>query len=109
MQKPPKPKPGEGGLRPTKGMMENYPALFAYLTDDQYDDGSRRQRASLLIMADGQVWKGWLNDKDTGRSLWLAGETIEQLLDSMETHLTDGTATWRQDTKEFHRRGKNRS
>lgn len=90
---------------PTKGVPEGKPMpgdtfsrlclLWSYLTDDVWEDGSSRQRATLLLTMDGGVAKVWLNDRATGRSAWSAGETADEALLALEEALATDTVSWR--------------
>jgi len=96
VQKPTKGKDSVDNGVPAKGaMMANYPHLWAMLTDDKWDDGTRRQRASLLILCDGGLFKLWLNDRDLGRSAWSTGQSPEEAFTELEEGLADDALSWR--------------
>lgn len=81
---------------PAKGdAMANRPFLWAMLTDDKWEDGSRRERASILLLCDGGVAKVWLNDRATSRTAWATGETLDGALDQMEEQLATDSVSWR--------------
>jgi len=71
------------------------PNLFAYLTDDMWEDGTERETSTLLIFEDGGVLKAWLNDRALHRSLWVAGATLQGLLDALNEAVVDPAAGWR--------------
>lgn len=64
-----------------------YPTILEYLTATAYPDGQARQTSSLIILAEGNQWKGCLSDKDNSRSLWKSGDTVEYLLLAIEEGL----------------------
>ncbi|MBC7121492.1 MAG: hypothetical protein H5T33_08025 [Candidatus Methanosuratus sp.] len=75
----------------------DFPTLIEYLTATQYPDGSKRETASLIIVADVGGWRGCLSDKDNGRSLWKAGDSVLGLLMALEQAAAeDDPAAWRQ-------------
>jgi hypothetical protein len=81
--------PGKGSFFSTR------PCIWGYLTDDKWDDGSKRERASILFVADGPTAKVWLNDRATARSAWATGETLDEALDQLEEMLATDAAPWR--------------
>lgn len=86
------------GVPSVGGFLAPYPLVWAMLTDDAWDDGAARQRASLLVLADGGSLKLWLNDKALGRSCWVSGESLEDALSSLEGLLYNDSAPWRADS-----------
>lgn len=91
--------PGENGVVPTvlrdPAFEKRCPTLFQYLTDGAWEDGTERETSTLLLMADGGSFKAWLNDRAMGRSLWVAGPSLQGLLDAVETALLDPCAVWK--------------
>lgn len=77
------------------GLFSCRPLTWAMLTDDLWDDGSQRDRATILILIDGGQVKLWLNDKALDRSCWVSGESVEDAFDSLEGALYAGSAGWR--------------
>jgi len=71
------------------------PTLFAYLTDDMWEDGAERETSTMLVMVDGGIYKAWLNDRALRRSLWAAGATLQGLMDALNAALEDEKAGWR--------------
>lgn len=85
-----------GGGVPGKGdIFPHLPRLWELLTDDAWDDGTARERSTVLILCDGPVAKVWLNDRATGRTAWASGETVEQALRNLEEQLATGAVPWR--------------
>jgi hypothetical protein len=41
------------------------------------------------------MWKGGLKDRDHHMSVWRSADTLEGLLDALETCLATGTADWK--------------
>lgn len=72
-----------------------FPLVWEMLTCDAYEDGAKRQRASILVICDGACLKLWLNDKDLGRSAWVSGESLEDALGSMEALIHNDSMPWR--------------
>lgn len=72
------------------------PAVWDYLTLSTYDDGSDRVLSTIMVLVEhGQV-KACLNDRENNRSLWVAGESLEGVLESLEALLDDDRAVWRE-------------
>jgi len=72
-----------------------FPLLAEQLTCVRWDDGSARETATLLLLAEGGAWKVCLNDRAQRRSLWLSGPTVGACLASLEGALGSGCAAWR--------------
>lgn len=73
-----------------------YPALWEYLTLDAYEDGEARLTSMLMFFAEDGCFKGCLQDRQEGRSLWVTGESLVLCLDALEARLQAGNADWRQ-------------
>jgi hypothetical protein len=50
---------------------------------------------TLLLFVEAGRLKGCLNDRDMARSVFVSAESLEGLLDAMETGLADETLEWR--------------
>jgi len=77
------------------GSKADFPSLFAYLSDDQWEDGSPRMRSTLIIFCEGDTFKACLTDKDNDLTLWAASRTLVDLFGSLEGRLGDPEADWR--------------
>jgi len=77
------------------GFIENYPAIWDFMTCDRYDDGKARQRSSLTVFCDGAAFKASLNDKEAKCSAFVSGTTFSDVLSVLEAALQDDTADWR--------------
>lgn len=78
-------------------MMSSHPALWSYLTQMAWEDGSPRETASLLVFMDGGAFKAMLRDKANGLCLWVAAPALSMLMDVLEAKLLDPNADWRTD------------
>lgn len=74
-----------------------HPTLWAFLTQDTWDDGSSRETGSMLLFADQGQLKCMLRDKANNACLWIAGASISQLLDVAEVKIVEVGADWRRD------------
>jgi len=74
----------------------NHPAIWEYLTLEQHDDGSVRQRSMLMVLVEDGVCKVCVQDRDQGKSLWVSSSSITGALAALESHLQGGTGDWRQ-------------
>lgn len=89
-------------------LLHEYPQLYEYLTESKWDDGKPRERATLLVIAEGCRFKLWLNDKALGRSCWVSGATLEDALLSLDTGLAGDSLEWRR-ASQGHWKGKGKS
>jgi hypothetical protein len=86
------------GVVAPAGWAHDCPALTEYLFSEQYPDGSRRQRATLTVMAgDAAGVKVVLNDREEGRSLWANGEDLDTALEVLDNLLQSSQTPWRLD------------
>lgn len=72
-------------------------ALVELLTARVYPGKDKRPRqvATLLIFCEDGQWKTCLGERDTKRSLWGSGNTVEQALECLETLLQREVTPWR--------------
>ena len=74
-----------------------FPAVCEFLSAVKWEDGSDRKTGTLnLFLQDGKL-KCWLNDKEFGRSLCRSGDSLDELLQALDTALSDPRADWRAD------------
>lgn len=86
---------GENGKPSGEGLAQSYPTLWAYMTDDMWEDGKPRARSTFLVFCDGSEVKLWLNDKALKRTAWFAGESLLHALEGLEEALQTDTLSWR--------------
>jgi hypothetical protein len=80
-----------------------YVTLFAFLTDDRWDDGSEREPGTMLLCSgEGRV-RIWLHSRSEGLSAWLSGGTFEEAFGAAETALAAGNVEWRRSKKPTRR------
>lgn len=92
MQKPaikPVGSPGRSGCD-DKFLSKDCPLLCAFLTDDKYDDGTKRERSTISIFVEDGKVKAALNDKNVTASLYRSGESILDVVEAIETALREG-------------------
>lgn len=77
------------------GMMKVYPVIYAYLTDDTFEDGEARERSTMLLVAEGDLFKACMIDKNADATLWASGATFDDLFACLETRLSDPGSDWR--------------
>lgn len=58
-------------------------------------DRVKRQTSSVSLFVDDGKWKGVINDKDAGRSLFVSADTLEGVWEALEAHLATGGGDWR--------------
>lgn len=83
-------------LPPLTGVIEGLPGLLEFLTITNYPDGSVRQRSTIGVFVEDGLVKVCLNDRDTSRTLWRSGQSLEDCLLSLEVALQEPGTDWRQ-------------
>lgn len=83
---------------------ERYPALWEFVSIARNDDGSRRQTSTLLAFVEAGCWKVCLGERESGLSLWAAGETLQDALEALEACLQSPNPQWRQGAKRTPRK-----
>lgn len=73
----------------------SYEGLMFFLTATADDDGRARATAMLITLAESGRWKLGLKDRQSNKSVWRSGETMQEALTSLNAALLDGTADWR--------------
>lgn len=82
-----------------------WPDLHDWCTCTVDDRGVKRSPSSFTVFVDDGLWKIVLNDKDTGRSLWVSSKSLWGAFDLLEGHLVAGTGDWRRNREKGGRRG----
>jgi hypothetical protein len=78
-----------------KEFSSDHPALWDYLTQKLWEDGTERRTATLTIFAEDGLLKVCINDRDSARSLWASDETWAGTFEALEALLGDPKAPWR--------------
>lgn len=84
----------EDGLK----LLADQLALTAY----EGEPVGSRQTGSILLFPDAGVWKGMLKDKNVGKCLWVASESLLDIFAVLEGALADPVAVWRDDRHAGH-------
>lgn len=72
-----------------------FPLVVEYLTDDSYEDGSRRAQSTMsLKFQDGMILAS-INDHDLSRGLYRTGLTVLDAVGAIQSALASGKADWR--------------
>lgn len=74
---------------------DKYPIIWAYLTQEKYDNGGYRQTATLLFFLEHGGIKVCLHDRQGHRSLFRRSHTFHGALDAIEAALSDDSADWK--------------
>lgn len=74
---------------------EAHPAIVEYMTLDVMDDGSPRVTSMICMFHENGLYKGALQDRQEGVSLWAAAQSIPEVLDALEARLQAGDGDWR--------------
>jgi len=88
-------KPGAPQMYELSDWAVNYPKVWEQLTEELFDDGTKRQVSTLLLLGEDGWFKACLNDRAEGRVGWVSGKTMESVLDALEQKLRDGGMDWR--------------
>ena len=75
--------------------LQDHPALCEFLSLSFWEDGESRIPGTLLLCFGEGRWKCWINDRDSGRTAWLSGGTMTDLLDGLEARLQADNLDWR--------------
>jgi hypothetical protein len=87
-----------GSLDPPPHVADrDYPNLHEAVAHQFYEDGTRREKSSILITYDGGVFKGMIKDRDLGQCLWVSAPCLTEVFMALEVALTDEGADWRAD------------
>jgi len=76
-------------------LLRRAPMVLAMLTDDKWDDGSTRETSTLLLFVDADRLKACFKDRALERSVFVTGESLEAILDTLETGLETDALEWR--------------
>ena len=77
------------------GILEKFPSIRSYLTDNKWDDGSERATSTLLAFAEDGMVKVCLNDRHNSRSAWASGKNMQAAMESLESALEADCVEWR--------------
>lgn len=69
--------------------------VSCYVGDTTYEDGSERETSTVLVFWDDGLIKAVLNDRAEGRSLWVSGSSILDVLVALEDALQSPMTEWR--------------
>lgn len=83
---------------------KDYPTLCEFLTSSVWDDGAARVPGTLLVFAEGPLWKCCLKDRDGGHVVFVSAKTPIALLKALEAGLVGDGLDWRADRKQGGKR-----
>lgn len=73
-----------------------FPNLYAYMTQDTWDEGGARATTTLLFFFERGELKCCVSDRELQRSAFFTGSSIPDLMEKAENALEEDTADWRQ-------------
>lgn len=91
-------RPAEGGAQMQIGsgsLLDIYPDLREFLTCPKWADGSSRALGSLTVFCDDGRLKACVNDKECNRVLFVSAESLEGLLEAIDSQIGNDGADWR--------------
>ena len=83
------------GKFPDEKWLKVFPCLCEYLADETWEDGTGRELSTLTIKSQEGHVLAVLNDVAMRRSLYVAGESVEQAVKALERSLGSPGADWR--------------
>ena len=84
-----------GASMPDESFATEYPTITGYLCDAAYEDGTPRRPSALSLFCEDGCLKLALNDKDNERSLYVASDSLEGALATLEKALLTDNQPWR--------------
>lgn len=91
-----------GGLSPPWDddmFKEEYPAIFAFLYDTKYEDGSQRAPGSISIFVNGYSLKFAVNDKDRGVVAFVTAPTWAEMMQIVDDGIRNDNLDWKAASK----------
>lgn len=88
-------------------VQKRWPALHEWLTSARWEeDGADRIAPTVTIWAQSGQWKMCLRDRDQSLVLWLAADSIVELMKLADGLVLSESAPWRHDDPGHERNGK---
>lgn len=85
----------------------DFPQLAEFMTAAVYEGGKdRRESPTVTIWAASGQWKASVKDRAEGLVLWLAADTLRNLLVLLDSFVLEPGAPWRHDEYGHERNGK---
>jgi hypothetical protein len=78
---------------------DGLPALWAFMTADEYEPGQPRERSSLTLFIENGAFKFYLAEKTKGAGIDATGATVADALAALELRLTSAAPGWRETAK----------
>jgi hypothetical protein len=77
----------------------DFAAIAEFVSMGSWEDGTPRVPGTLLVCTGDGAWRAWLNDRDGEVAAWTSADTLQGLLEAVETGLREGSLTWRPTAK----------
>lgn len=91
----PRPRGEDGQVATDTVFAKRHPELWSHLADEQYEDGSPRERSTLMVFVEDGLVKLCLNDRDQNRTAWISALTLQEAMGALEKGLAGGRLDWR--------------
>lgn len=88
---------GSGGPLAGGDAATLFPTLWEWLSCEQFDDGSARVTATVLVFVEGGMCKLCFNDRDGHRKAWITGKSPSEAFQALEASLAADRLEWRPD------------
>jgi hypothetical protein len=82
------------------------PSLHEFLTQETWEDGSRRETGTFFMFSSGLAWKAMLKCRASKRVAFVSGASLAELLSSLDAGLAADTLDWRPDSVRPQGRGR---
>lgn len=79
---------------PVGDLGQFYPALAEWMTLTEVD-GQPRETLTVLVFAEGPLWKARLLNRDDDEQCFVTGRSLSELFDAVEAGLIEGSLDWR--------------
>lgn len=77
------------------GIQKAHPDLYDFLALAAFEDGTARERGTLLLFVQDGRWKACLNDKADSCTCFVSGGTVKEVLAAANAALGAGKGDWR--------------
>lgn len=88
-------KGGESSPFPDSKFAKDWPAVYEYMTESKYPDGTARKTSSLTLFCEDCQLKLCLTEKNEGLVLFAAGKTLQTALNALDGLLAGEETPWR--------------
>lgn len=74
---------------------KKFPALWSFLVQTQWEDGTSRETGTVLIFVEDGVLKACASNRDSGHVAFVASQTVADLWGKLEKGIDGDSLDWR--------------